>query len=268
MDVIQSILGLARGAIEEATSNMHTAIPAVVVRIKDLGTKCVDVQPSLSIRDEDGTIEVERSIIYNVPVVMPCTKDGGITFPMSVGDTVLLVFSMRGLSNWKRESATKVSPESMNVMSPSDAIAIAGLHQFPNSPNKPSSRNNKHNTNDVVLVHNIGKENEVEIRLDRSGNVTINSPKNVIVNCNKAEVNSKDFLINTNLYKVSAQDVIYSSGSFIIGTGAYAMSATDSATSTGTISHNGNFILDGTPLNKHTHGGVQAGSSNTAPFGG
>lgn len=42
---------------------------------------------------------------------------------------------------------------------------------------------------------------------------------------------------------------------------------TGGGTSSGTIDHSGPLIVDGTPVNGHTHGGVQPGGSQTDPFG-
>lgn len=38
-------------------------------------------------------------------------------------------------------------------------------------------------------------------------------------------------------------------------------------TSSGSLSHIGDFTLDGTRINDHTHGGIQPGGSRTEPFG-
>ena len=118
--------------------------------------------------------------------------------------------------------------------------------------------------------------------MDSGGNITVNSPNKVEVNCTTALVNSQDYTINTNSYTVNSSSVNFSSssfqvdsgtatfsgGSYSIGTGSYSMSATESATSSGVMSHNGSFTLDGTEINSHTHQGVERGSASTDPFGG
>lgn len=269
-------------AISSSSDNIFTAIPAVVLSVKDLGQCRVDVQPTVSLRDEDGVIEEGLPAILNVPVHMPTGIKGGLTFPVSAGEHVLLVFSQRGIDNWKRGSGGSKAPSTLRKFDMQDAIAITGVSPFLEAVNNPSKHSLTHSPSDLVLAFNLGGGSECEVRMKPDGNIIVNSPNKVEVNCETALVNSKDFTVNTNSYTVNSSSVKFSSssfqvdsgstsfsgGSYTIGTGTYSMSATDSATSTGVMSHNGRFTLDGTDLNAHTHGGVQSGGSNTAPFGG
>lgn len=156
------------------TANMYTSIPGIILTVReDLRTMSVDVQPTINIRSEDGTDVKERSAILNVQVVQPLSKSGGLTFPVNVGDPVLLIFSMRGLDVWKKNNGYPTTPDNIRKFDKRDCFAIAGLFPPSISPNNPSARTLPHNTKDVVLVHNIGKSTEVEIRLTQSGDVRI-----------------------------------------------------------------------------------------------
>lgn len=262
-----SFYGALSGVFEYQSSQMFTSIPAIVVGVKSLAEKRIDVQPALNIRTVDGETDQTMPSILNVPLQLPMSSQGGVSFPISVGDSVLLVFSQRGIDNWKRGNGFS-APSNMRKFDASDAIAIAGVQPFPESSNSPSKHSWTHNPEDVVLVHGLGSGNETEVRLLKSGGVVVNTNQNVEVNCEKVEVNSKDFTINSDSFEVNSGSVQFASGSFDIGTGSYSLAAgSGGATSSGTLQYSGSFILNGTPIENHSHGGVESGSSTTNPFG-
>ena len=45
------------------------------------------------------------------------------------------------------------------------------------------------------------------------------------------------------------------------------MVSSGTATSQGTINHNGSYVLNGTKIEDHDHGGVQPGGSRSDKFG-
>lgn len=248
-------------AMDYHLTNMYTAIPGTVITVRDgLNQQSVDVQPVISLRNEEGDDYTERPPIVNVPLQMPITSLGGLSIPIQKGDSVMLIFSMRGLDVWKRGGGGSAPPSDMRMFDIRDCVAIPGTYPFSQSPNNPQGRSNGHDTSDVVLVHNIGSGNEVEIRLKTNGDVVVNSPQKVIVNCQDAEVNSDKFTVNSD-------EVEFNCGSYEINAATYAMSASDWATSTGTITHNGSYVLNGTPIETHDHSGVQTGGSRTNSFG-
>lgn len=255
------------GSMDYQLAGVYTAIPGVVVGIKNLGQMRVDVQPSINLRDMDGQETSPRQVIENVPLQMPLTETGGLSFPIKKGCPILIVFSMRGLDVWKKGNGLPDMPSDMRKLSMRDAIAIPSIYPPNVSPNAPQRRSQAHSPDDVVLVHNIGTGNEVEIRLKPDGGVVINSPKKVVVNSEDAEVNTQTCVVNAQDFSVNAENVDFQCATYNISTGAYTMSATDLATSTGILSHNGSFVLNGTPVENHDHGGVEQGGSRTNPFG-
>lgn len=113
-------------------ADMRVAVPARVERY-DAATQLIDAKPLL--RDTFTTEEGEREIvslpvITNVPVVFPGAGGFRLTFPVAVGDTVLLVFADRSIDTWLAQGG-EVSPTDERHHHLSDAIAIPGLH--PNS---------------------------------------------------------------------------------------------------------------------------------------
>jgi len=272
-----SLQEVLTNAMDYHLADIYTSIPGVVVGIhSDLSGMRVDVQPSVAMRNEDGDEVVDRPAIINVPLHMPVTQLGGLTYPIKKGNPVWLNFSMRGLDVWKKGRGESQAPSDLRRFDLSDCIAIPGVYPAGVPVNSPGSRSNSHSTEDVVLVHNIGTGNEVEIRLKPSGDVIINTPKNTIINAgdsttinaaNSATVNCTDAEVNSETFSVNSEDVDFQCDNFNIQTGTYTMNATEEATATGVMSHNGSFILNGTPVEDHDHGGIAPGGSRTNPFG-
>ena len=65
-------------------------------------------------------------MISNVPVVFPVAAEFALLYPLAVGDSVLLVFSMRGLSRWKATHGM-AAPDTEGMLSQQDAMAIPGF---------------------------------------------------------------------------------------------------------------------------------------------
>lgn len=114
---------------ESLMADLRVALPARVERY-DSATQLVDVQPLLkeSVAQEDGTTAAVRlPMITNVPVVFPGAGGMRITFPVAVGDTVLLVFADRSLDVWQTHGG-ETAPDDARRHHLTDAVAIPGLH--------------------------------------------------------------------------------------------------------------------------------------------
>lgn len=246
------------------TANMYTSIPGVVISVDSLEEQRITVQPTVNMRSADGIDVTERPPILNVPLHMPVTREGGLTYPISPGTPVYLIFSMRGLQNWKRGNGSPAAPSDIRRFDVRDCVAIPGIYPFSEARNQ--NRSLSHSVDDVVLVHNIGTGNEVEIRLKPNGDVFVNSPTKVTVNCQDAEINADvSTTINTEQLTVNG-NASFQSGQFVVQASSIAMSATDSASMTAQFDMNGDIILNGKSLDSHDHGGVQSGGSRTDPF--
>jgi hypothetical protein len=78
-------------------------------------------------------------VINNVPVIWPRTSLGSISFPLTHGDGVLLIFSERSLDEWLSNGGA-LAPNDPRQFDLSDAIAIPGLFSF--ATQMPSTVNN------------------------------------------------------------------------------------------------------------------------------
>lgn len=246
-----SLQELMTASFDYQTNNLYTAAPGVVVAVRNnLEELSVDVQPTVNILNKDKTTK-ERPVVLNVPVQMPSSSLAALTFPINVGDPVLLVYSMRSLDIWKRSEGKPTIPNDNRKFDKRDCFAIPGVWPFGRSINKPSIRIWQHDTNDLVIVNNIGTGLENEVRLKANGNIVINTNQDVEVNCNNATVIAQaDITLNS-----ANLDVTADTATFAIGTTSWI----------GNINHSGNYTITGTatfngiPFDTHKHTNVQPG---------
>lgn len=192
--------------IEYHTRQMNTAIPGVVVTVRQsLHQMTVDVQPMVSFMTEDGE-SIDRPVVLNVPIHFPTSKKSGMTFPVEPGDPVMLVYSMRNMDSWKRQDGTQSAiPTDNRKFDKKDCVAIPGVFPFSQSPNDPGKHTHAHDSKDTVMYSNLGDGNEVEVRLKPDGNLIINAPTKVTVYTKDAEVNVENStVINTDTATVNA----------------------------------------------------------------
>ena len=105
-------------------AEINTALPGTVVEY-DAEKRRAKVQPSLRVTLADGTVE-PYPIIVNVPVLSPACGDVMITYGLTAGDHVLLIFSQSGLDTWKKELATEPAQTGVRF-DIADAIALPGF---------------------------------------------------------------------------------------------------------------------------------------------
>ncbi len=138
-DILISDPSLTRAvdnAIQNELVGMNTAMPGQVVNV--YASKCaVDVQPCLQRQYSDGTI-TPLPIIPYVPLVFPRTSNAWLTFPVAVGDYVMLVFSQRSLEQWLNKGGV-VDPQDPRKFAISDAVAIPGVYPFSRPPTVDSA---------------------------------------------------------------------------------------------------------------------------------
>lgn len=279
------IEGLLRQYINNSVKGLFTALPCRVTSVAGLAQQRINVQPIINkIKTSDE--ELEQPIIQNVPLIFPGSSSSQFTFPINVGDTVLCVFSQRSLDRFKLGAKTPHRPVDLRKMSRNDAIAIPGLFPFQDALNNPSNRSLSHSTQDAVVTHNIGSGSECEVRLKPSGDVIINSPTTVQVNCQDAEVNAESSstintqtsTVNTSTAAINASSSVtidtpsttvtgnmlvqgtftYTGG--MVGSGSAGGST---ASITGSVEVSDDVTASGVSLVSHTHSGVESGPDDT-----
>lgn len=218
--------------------NMYTAVPCIVLSVYDQGAdQKIDVQPSVNTLYKDGT-DLEHPPIMGVPLIYPASRSSMLSFPIFVGDTVLCIFSHRGIDNFKIGSGRPTVPTDYRKFDKRDAIAIPGLFPFGKALNNPAKRNLSHNTFDAVLTHNIGTSGECEIRLKESGDIEINAPGN------KITVNCKDAIVNATTVDINASSMTVD---------VAATTWNGNITLNGDLTQSGTYTLDTVIINGHKH---------------
>lgn len=226
-------------AFQNQMSNVHTAIPCIVVAVRDsLNGAMVDIQPTVNQRFKDGTTK-ERPVILGVPVSFPVSTTAGFTFPIEVGTPGMAVFSMRNLDAWKNSSGRPTTPLNFAKFDKGDAMFIPGIQPPGVSVNNPAKRKWSHSTKDAVLVNNIGTAQECEVRLKSSGDITVNTDFNVEVNCKNATITAQE-----DVDVICQNFTVDAAGSFDV-TAATGTINNPTTTWTGAINHTGNYVMTG-----------------------
>lgn len=124
--------------MRELLDDVHTAMPGIITEVNpDEGT--VAVQPALMFRKRDGD-KIDFPEIFNVPIVFPQGNNQGtsVVFPVSEGDSCLLIISEQSLEYWQYEMDTDTHLK----FDISNAICIPGLSAVaPSSFEKACSEN-------------------------------------------------------------------------------------------------------------------------------
>jgi hypothetical protein len=118
--------------IESKLYGLNVALPAEVISY-NATTQTATVQPLVQAGyyNDTNTRQVERRpTISDVPILFPGTGAFSVTWPINVGDTVLLVFSSSSLDKWLALGG-EVDPGDDRRHDISDAVAIPGLRARP-----------------------------------------------------------------------------------------------------------------------------------------
>ena len=110
-------------AFEQMLKGLSTALPAIVDSYDDV-TRRAKVIPAIRLRDTEGQL-IDRKPLVNIPVVF--MSGGGYTAKVKLtrGDGVLLIFSQRGLDEFKKSFVTS-NPDS-GFFDLKDAMALPGF---------------------------------------------------------------------------------------------------------------------------------------------
>lgn len=155
-----SLKAFMRSHIENLQTQLFTQLPARVTDVSEYQSKnIISVVPVIDMLHSDGQIN-ECPEIFNVPVINPSAGGGLLSFPIKVGDTVWVQFSMRGIDEWLEGNGESVTETTMRCHDMSDAVAVIGMYT--------KTSHLQPDPNDVVL-----KFKGNSLRLKDDGNVEI-----------------------------------------------------------------------------------------------
>mgnify|MGYP003647889382 CR=1 FL=1 len=116
-----------RTFIDGRQSGMWTALPGVVVSVNFV-KQTVSIQPSLLIGVLDPATGVSSNVtmplLVDVPICWPRGGGYALTFPIAVGDEVLVVFASRCIDSWWQAGGTANPPAENRMHDLSDGFAI------------------------------------------------------------------------------------------------------------------------------------------------
>lgn len=154
--------------IDRFKSNLNTCIPAKITLINYRGDfiSSVDVKPINLKVYKNGEI-FNRRDITNVPVVFPSSSKGIVSYPLSVGDHVLLVFPQEDIESFLYDNLSEAIPQTFRKFSLTDAVAIPCIH--PTNSNIKAHKDNFQITfNDFTLSVKPSGETSLKTNADVS----------------------------------------------------------------------------------------------------
>lgn len=107
--------------IQRFESSLYTATPAIV-ETYDPETATISCYPAIYKADKDGVL-LQESILEGVPVMFPSTKYTAITFPLTKGDKVMLLFGQQDMDLWLESSDDIEKPQTLRRHNVNDAVA-------------------------------------------------------------------------------------------------------------------------------------------------
>lgn len=109
--------------VKNALNYVYTMLPAVVTKVYEYnGTTVVDVEYGVSRITPIG-YETENG--YGLPICWPSAGGCVITFPIKIGDTVLVHFAMRDSGGWvTSDTSGSTDPDSVRLHDIMDAFAV------------------------------------------------------------------------------------------------------------------------------------------------
>lgn len=241
-----SLQELIISSFEHQMAGINTCIPGVIVSVDDLKSLMISVQPTINMKFKDGQVQ-EFPSITSVPLLMPSSSTSAVTFPVNVGDPVLLIFSQRGTDTFKSGNGRPAAPTDFRKFDLSDAFAIPAPWPKARSINDPAKHIWDHDPKDMVMVHNLGSGSECEFRLKADGNIQIRTNQDVEVLGKDVTVNAESLNLNATTLTVDATNSLW----------------------IGNVVHQGNWTQTGTytlntiNINLHKHTGVTVGTGTS-----
>lgn len=263
-----------RAALDGRQARIRTAMPGLVTAV-NLAKQTVSVQPAIQGQQDspDGsTALVNLPMLVDVPIVWPRAGGYALTFPVKVGDEVLVVFGDRCMDAWWQSGGIGVALEP-RMHDLSDAFAILA----PASQPKAQTLVNVSSTS--VQIRNEAGTAYIEITDD--GDINLVSPRDVKTTAGRdsiltaAQRNMQTSGLVTTLASTGLMTLSSAGGLTFAGTGGTPVNITSGAVTWnpasftmnsaggigltgGGLTHNGKNVGD-----SHTHSGVQTGGGDT-----
>lgn len=246
--------------LEEEFKNLYTALPANI-QSYDAQTKRATVIPAIKTWYEDDSYD-SYPIVADVPVLMPSGGGYTITMPIKKGDAVLLVFSQRGIENFKK--TFQESNPTTSLFDLHDAVAIAGfgaLNIMPAS-GTGAALQTEDGSNAVIV-----EADQIKIKKGNNGVIVNDNELQASIAGSTMTLNSSEFIINAG----SASLQLTASGlvsSVPVDAPTYASAGGAAKMTSGidmsgqSITNAGDITSNGINLTTHKHTDSQGGQTS------
>lgn len=175
-----------RVAIAGDRALLWTALPCLVESVVDLASQLtISAQPTIkaNLRQVDGTFKwVNLPLLLDVVVAFPMGGGVSITFPLAVGDEVLVVFACRCIDGWWEQGGVQL-PAEFRFHDMSDGFAIPGVRSLARPLANVSTTSAQIRTDDGQVIIDVDPTSG-ELTLTAQGAVTINAPAGLVINGN------------------------------------------------------------------------------------
>lgn len=119
--MIQEFTEQIEETARSVVNGIHTALPGIVAAF-DPGKCVASVRPVGKYVTSSGE-KIDFPVISDVPILIPCGTSGGVAFPVSAGDSCLIVCSEIELDEWRSGAASNAQLR----FDLSNAVCIPGL---------------------------------------------------------------------------------------------------------------------------------------------
>lgn len=224
--------------IDSALKELHTCLPAEVISF-NAAEQTADLQ--ISIKRKLGGELVLLPVLKSVPIRYQRSSTFSITFPLEVGDHVMVIFCERSIDTWLEQGGIK-EPSDIRKHDLSDAFALPMMYPKPDViPD--------FNSDDLEIKTNSGN---AKIIVKSSGEVHIETDE-------ESHITSSKTTIHNDL--VVTGSITGQTGIAVTGNHPALPSGSQFTGDLKVVS--GDVVADSISLKTHTHGGVQTGTSNT-----
>lgn len=259
-------------ALEGAQAKIWTALPGVVAAV-DLNAQTVAVQPTIRgrVTGQDGRVQsVNMPLLADVPIVFPRAGGFALTFPIAVGDEVLVVFASRAIDSWWQSGGIG-EPVEARMHDLSDAFAIPGPTSQPKKLSGVSAANVqlRNAAGDSFLeITPAGDVNIVSagnVSVTAAGDATVTAAGSALVTAPTVDLAAATSITLTSPL-INLDGVVGVSGGMTAGGG---LDITGNVSATGTIDADlqitslADVVGAGISLSTHIHSGVVPGGGNT-----
>lgn len=171
---------------------MNISMPAIVVGVDRLKDGFIDVRPLVNHMNPITRDTVEYPTLGGVSVMFPNTKTSSFTFPVSQGDTVLLVFQSESIEDFISGNKNQHDPDFLVSGNMKNVVAMVGFTPYQDSPFNPINYTNEYSSEDLNIVHNKGTDSEISFKLTPEGDLKVLNARKISYECEEFEVTASE----------------------------------------------------------------------------